>query len=122
MKPAALRLAVTAVLFVGWVGYLAYLVVKTSNPVVLSRPQFLVSEMDVIATHTGADTFVINDVLYPKNQDAEKDKTIVVRNLGQCQTFSPREGWRAVPPPEGQQFLLPLMSTGASPRGTSQQR
>ena len=31
MKPVAWRLAVTAVLFLGWVGYLAYLALFTRN-------------------------------------------------------------------------------------------
>ena len=112
MKPAALRLTVAALLFVGWVGYLAFLAATTRNAIVLSRPQFLVSELDVIATHKGDDTFVIDEVLYPKDKDALKGKTVLVKNLVQCQTFSAKDGWHAAPPPEGQAYLLPLVSTG----------
>jgi len=43
------RLAVTAVLFLAWIGYLVYLAAMTTRPVVLSRPQFLVAELYVIA-------------------------------------------------------------------------
>ena len=53
MKFAAVRLAVAAVLFVGWIGYLGFLVRTTRHPIVLSRPQFLVSQKDVIATYKG---------------------------------------------------------------------
>jgi hypothetical protein len=110
MKPAALRLAAIAVLFVGWIGYLVFLARTTANPVVLSRPQLLMSGFDVIAARTGDDSFLVSDVLYPKNAEAWKGKSIVVRNLSQCQTFSPKDGWRAVPPADGQKVLLALNS------------
>jgi len=49
MKKSAWRLALSAVLFVAWIGYLAYLAATTTQPVVLSRPQFLSAELYVIA-------------------------------------------------------------------------
>jgi hypothetical protein len=48
LSPVA-RLALTAVLFVAWLGWLGYLVVTAAHPIVLSRPQFLMSDVDVIA-------------------------------------------------------------------------
>ncbi len=82
MKFAVVRLAVAAVLFLGWIGYLGYLAATIRNPVVLSRPQFLVSERDMIATFKGGDKFVIDEVLYPKGAaEAEKGKTLIVGNL-----------------------------------------
>jgi len=42
---AKVRLAVAACLFLGWIGWLAYLVFKTHNPVILARPQFLVADL-----------------------------------------------------------------------------
>src|SRR2546425_12893870 len=52
MTRAKLRLAVAAILFLGWIGYLAYLVLISRHPVILSRPQFLVSNLYVVATLT----------------------------------------------------------------------
>jgi hypothetical protein len=63
MRASKARLAVAAVLFLAWIGYLVYLVVTTTRPevhlwppevtrrppVVLSRPQFLVSDLDLVA-------------------------------------------------------------------------
>jgi hypothetical protein len=109
MKPAAWRLAVTAVLFAGWIAYLGYLVAATRNPIVLSRPQFLVSSLDVVATRNADDTFVVDDVLYPAAKNEEwRGKTITVRNLKMCQVYSARTGGEPVPPDEGRKYLLPL--------------
>jgi hypothetical protein len=47
------RLAVAASLFVAWLGYLLTLVLMSRHTIVLSRPQFLVAEMCVIAELTG---------------------------------------------------------------------
>ena len=111
MKPAAWRLALTALLFLGWVGYLGYLVLTTRGAVVLSRPQFLVAELHVVATRDGTDQFVVNDVLWPADKKEEwRGKKIVIKNIAECQTWSAaaRE-WRTAPPPEGQRVLLPLV-------------
>jgi hypothetical protein len=109
MKPAALRLIATAVLFVGWIGYLAYLAAATRNPIVLSRPQFLISGLDVIATRTSDGSFVVGEVLYPSAKNEEwKGKTIIVQNIDKCQTFTP-DGWRTGPLPAGP-LLLPLQA------------
>jgi hypothetical protein len=48
------RLAVSAVLFLSWIGFLLYLVV-TDRSVVLSRPQFAIAQLVVVAdVKTGA--------------------------------------------------------------------
>jgi hypothetical protein len=47
------RLAVAAGLFAAWIGWLAFLAATTTHPVVLSRPQFLVSNLYVIADLKG---------------------------------------------------------------------
>jgi hypothetical protein len=49
MKPSRVRLAVCALLFLGWIGWLVYLSATTTRPVVLSRPQFLAADLYVIA-------------------------------------------------------------------------
>lgn len=43
------RLVVSAGLFLAWIGFLAYLVARTRDPVILSRPQLFVSSLIVIA-------------------------------------------------------------------------
>src|SRR5262245_50028002 len=49
MKPSRVRLAVCALLFLGWIGWLVYLSATTTRPVVLSRPQLLAADLYVIA-------------------------------------------------------------------------
>jgi len=90
MKLAAGRLIVTAVLFVGWLGYLNYLV-WTRPEVVLSRPQALISNLDVIAHVEALDqSAVVREALYQTSKTSMKpgDK-IVVRNLTErgCEGF-----------------------------------
>ena len=46
---AIVCLAVSAFLFFAWIGVLTYLALTTSKPVVLSRPQMLASDLDVVA-------------------------------------------------------------------------
>lgn len=109
MKPAAWRLVVTALLFFGWIGYLGYLVAETRNPIILSRPQFLVSSLDVVATRNGPDSFHIDEVLYPTaKKDERLGKTITVDNLKGCLVYSARTGGQPVPADEGRKYLLPL--------------
>lgn len=109
MKPAVWRLIATAVLFAGWIAYLGYLVAATRNPIVLSRPQFLVSRFDVIATRQGDDSFRVDEVLYPAAKNDEwQGKTITVGNLKKCQVYSTRTGGEPIPADEGRKYLLPL--------------
>ena len=54
MKPTAVRLLLAGVLFLGWLGYLAFQVwtrplTAAGQPLVVSHPQVLVSELDVVA-------------------------------------------------------------------------
>ncbi len=46
---AMLGLVLASVLYAGWIGWLVYLAATKSRPIVLSRPQLLVSDLDVIA-------------------------------------------------------------------------
>lgn len=53
MRPVVLRFVAMLVLFALWIGYLYYLVLTLPNspnglPPILSRPQFLVSDLDVV--------------------------------------------------------------------------
>jgi hypothetical protein len=82
VNPKLLRLALAAALFAAWVGYLGYLVyalpAPTNNPLVdslrpaptrltpvVSRPQFLISTLDVVGTvDVAPGTVKIEDVLH----------------------------------------------------------
>jgi hypothetical protein len=95
MKPAAGRLILTALLFVGWLGYLGYLVATRpvtgdGRPLVLSRPQALVSDLDVVAHVEGVDRpVVIREVLYQATgKKLAAGDEIQVQNLVHCRGFS----------------------------------
>jgi len=90
--PQVGRLIVTAVLFVGWLGYLGYLVYSRPHtpdgrPLALSRPQFLVSMLDVVArvNDDKGEDVVVDEVLYPEEKPPVKagDK-IRVENIDKC--------------------------------------
>ncbi|GIW79479.1 MAG: hypothetical protein KatS3mg105_1286 [Gemmatales bacterium] len=49
------RLAVAALAFIAWIGYLAFLAATASNPIVLSRPQLMAAEFDLLAHIEEAD-------------------------------------------------------------------
>lgn len=49
MTHPRLRLGVAIFLFLGWIGYLTYLVVRTREPVIVSRPQLLHSDVVIVA-------------------------------------------------------------------------
>src|SRR5262245_14160505 len=85
-----LRLMVAAAAFVSWIGYLAYLAATTTRPIVLSRAQFLVSEVNVIADIKDKEgkpdpEVEICEVLWPPSQ--RLGPTLTITNLPQC------EGW-----------------------------
>ena len=95
---AVLRLAAVALLFTGWMGYLVYLVVtmphtSRGEPLILSRSQLLVSELDVIAQvdSDGAATEVtIKEVLYPvTDAPVQVGQKLHVKNLWECRPLAP---------------------------------
>lgn len=49
MNAARLRLVFAAAAFALWIGWLALLAFTTGKPIVLSRPQFLVANLDILA-------------------------------------------------------------------------
>jgi hypothetical protein len=98
-KAALGRLILTAALFAGWIGYLVFLVVTRTlgpdgTPVVLSRPQFLVSELDVVARLEAGEgkelvspRVRIEEVLYPDNAPVKAGDTLTVINLDLCKPW-----------------------------------
>jgi hypothetical protein len=98
-------LGLAAGLFAAWIGYLAYLAVTASHPVVLSRPQFLVADLWVIAEVDELDKPVkVVEVPYAKSEAAEKGSTITVGNLAQC-----KEDWKGAG-----RYILPLVKEGSA--------
>jgi hypothetical protein len=94
-------------LFLAWIGWLAFLAATTTHPVVLSRPQLMVSTLDVIAQVDADDsrpakTVTVKDVHWPPARNEElANKPLVVTNLAQA------EGWDG--PGE---YILPLIREG----------
>jgi hypothetical protein len=124
MKPAVVRLLVAALLFAGWLGYLIYLVATTprtpaGTPLVLSRPQILVSDLDVVGEVQGPDQPVkVVTVLYPESEKGLEGKEIKVTNLDQCKPLPRPEQKAADVPPDFQGpglYLLPLRKAGDGP-------
>jgi hypothetical protein len=94
MTAARMRLLIAALLFFGWLGWLAYLAVSAAMTprIVLSRPQFLVSNFDVIAQvnelpadkNKAAPVKVVEVYWPPEQKKALEGKTIDVKGLAEC--------------------------------------
>lgn len=114
MRPVVGRLLVTAALFLVWLGYLGYLVLCrphtpgglrgafNGRPLTLSRPQFLVSAVDVIAQidNENGEDVVVKEVLYPREKaPVQAGDRIKVTNIAQCRALrDPMEKDREMPP------------------------
>ena len=86
MNLSRLRLGLAAAFFVLWMVWLIHLAVTTGRPITLSRPQFLVSNLDIVASIEKLDAPVkVEGVLWPE-ADAQKwsGKSIEVSNLQSC--------------------------------------
>jgi hypothetical protein len=101
------RLVVSAGLFLAWIGFLAYLVMRTRDPVILSRPQLTVSSMVVIADVPEKDGRPLPILMIKKVAWAAPDgdakaggMQLVVEGLADCGS---RHGWRG--PGE---YIVPL--------------
>jgi hypothetical protein len=130
LRPADFRrqlfwAVVTGSLFFGWVGYLVFVVWSlphgpNGGPVVLSRPQFLISDMNVRAQVDSPEKPVtIIEVVYPAEDNAAlQGKQILVTNLKDCHPLpsgnsqdekSPLDDFRGPG-----QYILPLRSHSIS--------
>jgi hypothetical protein len=113
----------TAGLFLAWIGWLAYLAITATRPVVLSRPQFLVSNLDVTAlieeSKAGSNREVAIEQVYWSHEGIAipRGQKIVITNLETC------NGWQGpglyILPlhhgPEGDQVVAPGKSPGFPP-------
>lgn len=102
------RLAAAAVLFLGWIGILLLLVIRTRDPVILSRPQLLVSNLVVVAqVHEGRggganSEITVTEVLWA----AEKDDIILKAEKLDVQDLSGEPmGWKG----PGLLYIVPLL-------------
>ena len=88
-KIAIIRLAVAAVLFAGWIGWLVYLAATASRPVVLSRPQVLAADVVVIAeVEDPKKPVVVKEVRTPK-APLMKDEKLSVAGLDESDWKGP---------------------------------
>ncbi len=107
MRPSRLRLGIAAALFIAWISFLLYLAMVSRDPVVLSRPQFLVANLHVIAKLSGPSdrpgaAITIEELVWaadPKDRRLARE-AIQVGQLDQC---GPEQGWQG----EGS-YILPL--------------
>jgi hypothetical protein len=100
------RLLLTVALFAGWLGYLAYQVAtrpkvqidaETALPLVVSHPQALASEVDVVAQlpapRAGEVQVEVLRVLSPsKEAPVQEGEKITVTNLGECRPSGHLQG------------------------------
>lgn len=121
MQRSQVWLILTAVLFVAWLGYLGYWVLALrreaaeggGQPIILSRPQFLVASLVVSAEVAGKDqqplTAKVLEVYWPSNEETRKlvGQSIKVDNLGESEGLS-----------GAGTYLLPLLSAGDGYRVT----
>jgi hypothetical protein len=82
--PPRARFILACCLFAGWLGYLGYLAATKSNPIVLSRPQLLVSDIDVLAELKGLDQpVVVKEVLSQRTgeKSVRAETPLTIENL-----------------------------------------
>ena len=107
MKPNRLKLLLALTLFLSWICYLGFLVIHTTRgidgkPVRLSRPQFLISQLDLIIKPQMQENTVlaqVTEVLY----SALNDKT---PKVGDIVTINNLE----LPETQNKFWLVPLRS------------
>jgi hypothetical protein len=93
-----LLLAVSALLFAGWVGWLGYLAFTTSRPEVLSRPQFLASQLDIIAEVNGdaehpEAKVVVREVLWKAGEVPNPPEVGATADVVNLPHVYPSDGW-----------------------------
>src|SRR5262245_8098897 len=92
------RLVVSGGLFLAWIGFLIYLVARTRDPVILSRPQLTVASAVVLADVQEKDGRPVSAITIKKVAWAlAKDELIsagaplTVEGIADC---GPAQGWR----------------------------
>ena len=97
MSMLARRLVLTAALFVGWLGYLGYLVATrpltaSNTPLVLSRPQLVSSQIDIVAEISDLhEPVVVVEILYPNDGPLVVGQKVRVLDLDVCRPQARRD-------------------------------
>jgi hypothetical protein len=137
------RFLMACCLFAGWMGYLVYLAATAGKPVVLSRPQLLVSKLDVLARIDSPDEPVVVEEVLLRAEGVEAPDAgdeLTIANLRQCKRLPHAEedpekvplDWTGPgvyllplqPTPDGRRFVVaevppsPGYPPPAFPRGT----
>jgi hypothetical protein len=100
-------LVVAVVAFCAWISWLAYLAATVSRPIVLARPQFLASQVDVIADLTADEegrpksAATVVKVEWPARSDLAPEMKIEVSNLPLA---TAADGWTGAG-----EYILPLV-------------
>lgn len=99
------RIAVAALLLVGWLSYLFVLVAMTRDPVILSRPQILVSNLCVLAKvddHDGVPhpRVHVTKVLWAAHEDQLEGRELLLEDLA---GVGKEQGWAGA-----NEYLVPL--------------
>jgi hypothetical protein len=106
MTFAKVRLLAAGILFFAWIAVLGYMAFTTGKPVVISRPQILVSSLIVVAQVNSFDgpVKVVDAPGDPQEADKLTGNEIVVTNLAAAEV----RGAERVPG----LYILPLQRTG----------
>ena len=109
MTFARIRLIVAALLFLGWLGWLAYAVSQKGTVQIVSQAQLAAATHWVIADVTvGPDGIPLTKVAVKESRFGDKlTGTIEVKNLGSSATPLPVNGDSRTPP--AGEYLLPLV-------------
>lgn len=106
MKFATIRFALTLAVFIAWLAWLLNLAISTAHPIVLCEPQFLVSNLDVLAevSSVNGDEVTVRDVHWPPEEAAKLvGKKLKIANLGEC-----KDDWQGA----DTLYILPLIPDG----------
>ena len=101
------RIVVAALLLIGWLGYLFVLVAMTRDPVILSRPQILVSNLCVLAKideHEGGPNprVRVTKVLWAVDDDKQLEgRELLLEDLAEV---GREQGWAGA-----NEYLIPLI-------------
>ena len=113
------RLVLTAALFLGWLGYLGYLVwtrplTASNTPLVLSRPQIMVSRIDIVADISNTlQPVVVKEILYPPDARIKVGDKLRVLDLDLCHPVRRREDEKTPDDFTGPgPYLIPLRPSG----------
>jgi hypothetical protein len=93
-----LLLLVSALLFAGWMAWLGYLALTTTRPEVLSRPQFLASQLDIIAEVDGdaehpKATVTVKQVLWKAGEVQNPPAPKATLDIVNLPHVYPADGW-----------------------------